>query len=298
MLNFISNISTIVALVLFGCGATYINSEKITGYNLTKPDMSFVLPDTLREISGLTDIDSTTFACVQDENGILFIYDALSNKIKKQYTFNIDGDYEGITRVGKVIYILRSDGTLFEISNYESPDFRLTSYVTGIPANNNEGLCYDKDNDRLLVASKGKIAKGPQYKDKRVIYGFNLKTKTLSKEPVFDFDLQAIKQFAIDNKIDLPTRTKKKGEEPILRFMTSAIAIHPISKKLYLLSASDHLLFIFNMNGNIEHIEQLNPDMFNKAEGITFLENGVMLITNEGQDKKPTLLRFKYKRTN
>ncbi|HSH66722.1 MAG TPA: hypothetical protein VLB84_13235 [Bacteroidia bacterium] len=298
MLNFISNISTIVALVLFGCGATYINSEKITGYNLTKPDMSFVLPDTLREISGLTDIDSTTFACVQDENGILFIYDALSNKIKKQYTFNIDGDYEGITRVEKVIYILRSDGTLFEISNYESPDFRLTSYVTGIPANNNEGLCYDKDNDRLLVASKGKIAKGPQYKDKRVIYGFNLKTKTLSKEPVFDFDLQAIKQFAIDNKIDLPTRTKKKGEEPILRFMTSAIAIHPISKKLYLLSASDHLLFIFNMNGNIEHIEQLNPDMFNKAEGITFLENGVMLITNEGQDKKPTLLRFKYKRTN
>ena len=49
------------------------------------------------------------------------------------------------------------------------------------------------------------------------------------------------------------------------------------------------------MNGDIEHIEQLNPTMFNKAEGITFYENGDMLITNEGQDKKPTLLFFKYK---
>ncbi len=48
------------------------------------------------------------------------------------------------------------------------------------------------------------------------------------------------------------------------------------------------------MNGNIEHIEQLNPTMFNKAEGITFYENGDMLITNEGQDNKPTLLHFKY----
>ena len=77
--------------------------------------------------------------------------------------------------------------------------------------------------------------------------------------------------------------------------MTSAIAIHPITKKLYLLSASDHLFFIFNINGEIEYMEPLNPDIFNKAEGITFLDNGDMIITNEGQNKKPTLLRFNYR---
>ena len=78
--------------------------------------------------------------------------------------------------------------------------------------------------------------------------------------------------------------------------MTSAIAVHPITKKLYLLSASDHLFFIFNStNGEIEHLELLNPDIFNKAEGITFMDNGDMIITNEGQNKNPTLLRFNYK---
>lgn len=296
MLKILSQIAIIFGLTLISCSATYTNNEEITGYNLTAPDASFTLPDTLREISGLTDIDTSTFACIQDENGILFIYDIIDNKIKKQYTFNIDGDYEGITKVGKAMYILRSDGTLFEISDYESPNFKLTSYNTGISANNNEGLCYDQDNNRLLIAAKGKIAKGPEHKDKRVIYGFDLKSKTLSRELVFDFNLQAIKRFALDNKIELPTRTRKNGTEPILKFMTSAIAIHPITKKLYLLSAAEHLLFIFNMDGELEHIEQLNPSTFNKAEGITFFENGDMLITNEAQDKKPTLLRFNYKK--
>ena len=82
----------------------------------------------------------------------------------------------------------------------------------------------------------------------------------------------------------------------MLKFRTSAVCIHPISKKLYLLSAVDHLLFIFNMNGTIEHMEKLDPYLFNKAEGITFFDNGDMFVTNEGQHKKPTLLRFNYRK--
>jgi uncharacterized protein YjiK len=299
LISSISSISTILILFLLECGATFPNNKKITGYNLTEPDKIFILPDTLREVSGLTNIDSTTFACIQDENGILFIYNTINNQLQHQYTFHIDGDYEGITRVDQTIYILRSDGTLFEIYNYTSDNFKVTSYITGIPANNNEGLCYDPDKKRLLIACKGKIGKGAEYKDKRVIYGFDLRTKMLTSEPVFDFDIKVIKEFALKNNLTIPTKSrKKKGQpitEPFIKFRTSAICIHPVTKKLFLLSASDYLLFIFNINGDIDHIEQLNPTMFNKAEGITFYENGDMLITNEGQDKKPTLLYFKYK---
>ncbi|ASS49126.1 MAG: hypothetical protein A3D31_04650 [Candidatus Fluviicola riflensis] len=297
-LRFLSAL-TVLGILAFLESATFENHQKTPGYDLNSPDFSLVLPDTLREVSGVVCIDSATFACVQDENGIVFIYDFLKNQIKKQYSFNIDGDYEGITRIDKTLYVLRSDGMLYEISDYESPDFKLTSYATGVPARNNEGLCYDADHHRLLIASKGKIGKGPEYKDKRMIYGFDLNTKTLISEPVFDFNLQEIKQFAQKNNIKLPTRTKKHGEEavaePVLKFATSAICIHPITKKLYLLSAADHLLFIFDVGGNIEHLEVLNPVKFNKTEGITFLENGDMLVTNEAQDKKPTVLRFNYK---
>jgi len=296
--NFISRAMVVLTVFLLASGTTFTNSDTIPGYDLTTPARTSILPDTLREVSGLTNIDATTFACIQDENGILFIYDAKKNKISRQYTFHVNGDYEGIARVGADMYILRSDGTLFEITGYASGNFKLTAYATGIPANNNEGLCYDAERNRLLIACKGKTGKGPEFKDRRMIYGFNLLTKKLTADPVFDFDVQKIKAFAVDNNIRLPEKTrKKKGEEvtePFIKFRTSAICIHPLTKKLYLLSASDYLLFIFDMQGNIEHMEPLNPAIFNKAEGITFYDNGDMLITNEGQDKKPTVLHFTY----
>ena len=285
--------------VLFNCYVVIsAQNENNSNYNLDTPDNKIILPDTLREISGLTNIDSSSFACIQDENGILFFYDATQNKLKRQFTFHIAGDYEGIARVNNMMYILRSDGTLFEISNYESKHFKLNSYNTGIHANNNEGLCYDPVNNRLLIGCKSKIGKGVEFKDKRVIYGFDLKAKTLSDEPVFNFDIQDINQYAYNNKIHLQYKTKKKGHKVIsnIKFRISAICIHPVTKKLYLLSASDYLVFVFDMKGKINHIEALNPDVFNKAEGITFFENGDMLITNEGQDRKPTLLRFNYKK--
>lgn len=300
MLFILSRSIFLISFIFAACGHHHkkeAGRSYETGYNLAEPDQRFILPDTLHEISGLTAIDTNTFACVQDENGIVFIYDVAGNRIKKQFTFTIDGDYEGITRVGKTLYILRSDGVLFEISDYESANFKLGSYETGIPANNNEGLCYDAAHHRLLIACKSKIGKGKEYKDKRAIYGFDLKSKILSEEPAYEFDVQAINEFAADKGIEIASKEKKKGRQkaPAIKFRTSAICIHPVNKKLYLLSASDHMLFVFDPEGTLEHIEALNEKMFNKAEGITFFDNGNMLITNEGQDKKPTLLQFNYK---
>ncbi|MFZ1331243.1 MAG: hypothetical protein WAR83_03600 [Flavobacteriales bacterium] len=290
-----------LALILSaGCCMTYPKRDRVTDYDLSQPDNSLILPDTLREISGITDIDSVTIACIQDENGIVFIYNLLENRLTGQYPFSLDGDYEGITRVGNTMYILRSDGVLLEITDHDRSDFNVITYLTNIPANDNEGLCYDPFGNRLLIASKGKIGKGPEFKNKRVIYEFDLRSKKLTEEPVFDLDLELIKAFAIENNISLPTKAlKKKGEtvtEPFIKFMTSAIAVHTASKKLYLLSASDHLFFVFSMSGEIEHIEPLNPELFNKAEGITFLKNHDMIITNEGEDGKATLLKFNYRK--
>lgn len=276
------------------------NSKKdlpvIAGYDLTKPDLYLTLPDTLREISGLSIIDEETIACIQDENGIVFFYDILKHKIKRQFTFGTNGDYEGITLVNNILYILRSDGVLFEINNYKSPKPQIKQYLTGIPAMNNEGLCYDQEHNRLLIGCKGKINKDTYYKDKRFIYEFNLETKKLNQKPLINFNLTAITKYAKEHQIKLPKRTTKNGKVIELGFKvnTSEIAIHPITKQMFLLSATDHCLFIFNLNGTLEHIEQMNTNLFNKAEGISFFKNGDMIVSNEAQTKKPTLLRFNY----
>jgi uncharacterized protein YjiK len=281
-------------LLFTDCGNAKEPLTSLPGYQLKDPILKSVLPSILTEISGLTYLEGDLFACVQDENGILFIYNSKENKIEKEIPFHVDGDYEGIAKVNQSIYILRSDGVIFEIEDYKTDDLVTHEYLTGIPADNNEGLCFDPAENRLLVACKSKIGKGPEFKDKRVIYAFDLYTKKLSEEPVLEIDIQEIKSFALANKIDLPTREKKKGEEAIIRFRTSAICIHPITGHLYLLSAADHMLFVFDEKRELIHMELLDPRVFNKAEGVTFFENGDMLITNEGQEGSPTLLNFRF----
>jgi WD40 repeat protein len=286
MVKSVLSISAIVAFLILDCNPSNLKNEPYTGYNLTSPDAILILPDILHEISGITIIDSITVACIQDENGIVFIYNIKKNKIKNQLNFHIKGDYEDIVRVGKALYILRSDGAIFEISDFESENCRLDLFETDIPARDNEGLCYDMDNNRLLIACKSK----------KSIYSFDLATKTLSEKPAFTFDINSLIKFALKNNIKLKTRKNKKDPipEPVLKFRTSAICIHPVTKKLFLISSEDHLLFIFDINGKIEHIEKLNHKMFIQPEGLTFKDNGDMLISNEGKDKSPTILRFDY----
>lgn len=271
-------------------------TSKLAGYNMKKITSYTKLPDTLREVSGLTYVDSNSLACIQDENGILFIYDLQKKSLKSQYRFAPDGDYEGIALVDQSMFILRSDGLLYEIQNFSSKNFILQTYTTGIPASNNEGLCYDKLHNRLLIACKGKVSKGALYKDKRAIYGFDLATKKLTSEPVFEFDVAEIEQFVIEHKLELPLKVKGKGHRKAykIKLMSSAIAIHPLTNKLFLLSASDHLMFVFSSNGILEHIEPLDAEVFNKSEGLIFLPNGDMFITNEAQGKTPSLLRFDF----
>ena len=51
------------------------------GYNLSAPDRVYILPKKLKEISGITEIDSSRIACIQDEREIVFIYDLNSGQI-------------------------------------------------------------------------------------------------------------------------------------------------------------------------------------------------------------------------
>jgi hypothetical protein len=275
-----------------------IKSVKAIGYNLSEPDKKILLPYILHEISGITVIDSLSVACVQDENGIVFIFDLLKNEIKKQFFFHTDGDYEGIARAENTLYVLRSDGMLFEIINYGSSGKTKEIFTTGIPAVDNEGLCYDQKANRLLIAPKSDIWKGSGNDKTRPVYGFDLNSGILIEEPVFNFDLSVIKRFASENKLALPVKGKKDKtvSEPDIRFRPSAIGIHPLTNKLFVLSGIEQMLFVFNMNGTIEYIEKLNPDIFSMPEGITFFKNGDMLISNEGRNGNPSLLRFDYKR--
>lgn len=266
-------------------------------FNFKKPDFILNLPFELREISGLTDQSNNEIACVQDENGILFIYNLENDSIIQQYNFAKDGDYEGLTRVDSTYYILRSDATLIELNApWDSTSFSETKLA--IPTLDNEGLCFDQRDNRLLIAPKSKLGKGPDLKDNRAIYAIDLTTKKLNETPLFIINVSEIEAFANVNNLMLPQRLQKNSNDSIsaLKFMPSSIAVHPKTDEIYIISAVDRTMAVFDKSGKIMSYVKLDDKLFNKPEGITFLENGDLIITNEGEFGVPTLLKFSWQK--
>jgi hypothetical protein len=295
----------ILFLFIISCGSSPQKADSrpdtasinTIGYDLNNPDMKIVMPAVLHEISGITAVDSSIIACIQDEHGIIFFYDVREKAIKRQITFYGKGDFEGITRVNETFYILKSNGTLYKVTDTEGSDLAGEIRLKGIHHKDFEGLCYDRKKNRLLIAPKDRAEKDSKADVKQGLYGFDLSSGELLKNPLMEFILPEIKDFALSNKVFGTVEYNKKGKprKPDISFMPSAIAVHPVTGKLYLLSAHDHMLFVFSLEGTIEYIVRLKPDLFNMAEGITFFENGDMLVSNEGQRGMPSLLRFNYK---
>jgi uncharacterized protein YjiK len=269
-------------------------SNSLTAYTLDQPEIIIELPALLNEISGLTDFSDHKLACVQDEDGIVFIYDLHSRNISCQIHFGPQDDYEGLTRVNDRLFALTSKGVLFEI-NLTGNETEVCSQSLGIHAANNEGLCYDPQMNRLLIVPKSRLGKGKSLADKRAVFAFDLKSMVLQPDPVMIVSVAAVQNYAEINGFSLPEKNKKKGKRTLktkLRFLPSSLAVHPVFGEIFILSAIDSVLVVFDRKGNVTGYAKLDKKLFPQPEGITFFSNGDMVISNESAGKSATLLIF------
>lgn len=234
------------------------------------------LPPVLREISGIVLIDENKMACVQDELGTIYVYDLSTSSITDSVHFAGPGDYEGIALVDRDIYILRSDGMIFHVSNF------LTNAVTkeyklNLPQSfqNFEGLCYDKANERLLIAPR--IFDTNDHMKKNV-YAFNLKSNSFEKDPVISFRLS--------DKLFENINTRKEA------FIPSEISINPNDGKILITDARNKYLLIADEKGNPINILLLHPATFAKTEGIAIASDGSIYLSNEGKNGPANIVRI------
>lgn len=303
MNKFLISISVVSFLIIFLLNSfSYPAFESVQksadtdfSYTLGEPDEIHFLPNELIEVSGLTDISDSKIACVQDEKGTIFTYDFLTKKVAEEIPFAANSDYEGLTRVGDVLYSLSSEGTLYETKSiWKNPETK--TYNLNLPSVDNEGLCYDEKNKRLLIAPKSKLGKGPEFKDAGAIFVFDLKKKKLQDEPLFYFSVSEIYDFATNKGIETDPILKKNGQvNKNQAFRPSSVAVHPETGDVYVISAEDFGMVIFSQSGEIKDYFAFDRTIFSKAEGITFLEDGSMVITNEGAAHSATVLVFRKK---
>lgn len=263
-------------------------------YDLENPDEKFILPKYLEEISGITYYENDEILCIQDEKANIYIYNLLDKKVDKKYDFGKDGDYEDITLMGDRVFIIRSDGKIFIVEDFENESRQTKEYNTPLSSkNDSEGICYDKYSNSILVACKKSpnINNDISYKGSRAIYSYDIITNELSTAPKFLINMDKEDSFndeSIFNEYTaLIQNSKDFGVEP------SAIAINPIDSSIYILSSKPHALVILNRSGKILSYNSLKKQIFNQPEGICFSPSGDMYISNEGKNGTGNILKFR-----
>lgn len=273
-------------------------------YLLDKPDETFNMPSELFEISGLGFSNQYTQLCaVQDEDGKIFFIDKSTGLVKRVVDFWKDGDYEGVEVVGEKVFVVKSTGTIYEIDKVDQADQKVEKYNSFLGRQNDvEGLCYDGRNNRLLLACKGIPATGESLEALRftkVIYSFDLETKTLDSLPAFTIKLEDFRGFIQENKL-LDNRSEllnlfSKGSSD-LNFNPSSIAIHPLTGNIYMTSSLGKVMVVINQKGVVQDMVKMDKSIHPQPEGIAFDKDGGMYISNEGKKAMAQIHYFKMKK--
>ena len=297
------------ALVLFSCRQTPHSENSVNNtpfpepdtfnipYDLKTPNSIYKLPSALYEISGIAIYKDNLIACIQDEKGIVYLYDLDKEEVTEKVKFGKDGDYEGIAVAGETIHVLKSNGNIYRIKKPEKKDPKVKKITTPLSiANNCEGLGYDKVSNSLLIACKGTSSYKNHKFDKKskAIYALNLDSLEFNRYPAYLIDVNLILE---STELDPYLRVSNKIMQHLysggsIVFQPSGVAVHPISNHIYILASVGKLLVVLDRDGRILEIRPLNKNIFRQPEGISFDANGDLYISNEGKGGKGTIFIF------
>jgi hypothetical protein len=190
-----------------------------------------------------------------------------------------DSDLEEIVHVNGSSYLLSGVGILYEVPDNVKDSAGVVSYkIPSEGKNDFESIYYDPTVNAIIAICKScAYEKGQKSKS---AFRFDLETKTFDSSALFRFKTEDVKELLKDQNAE---------------FDPSAAAIHPINKRLYILSSAGNLLVIADTRGTIIEAYKLNPDKYPQAEGIAFAPDGSMFISNEGKYGNATLLMMPYK---
>ncbi len=266
-------------------------------YTINQPNKSFRLPKILEEISGLGFcLDDKSLCAIQDENGLLFRIDTKSGEVIAEKKFYKDGDYEGVEMVGDKTYIVKSTGTIYEVTNLDKEVPTIKKYKSFLNKKHNvEGLAYDPATNHLVLACKGHAANTEDDKKARVFYYFNLDSKEMRGEPLFYFHKDQVMEF-IETNVAEENRHLFKVMDPgadEFKLGPSGIAIHPITQNYYIVSSKSKVLIVCNPKGALLHFEKLNKKIHFQPEGIVFDPYGTLYISTEA-DKQEAAFIYKF----
>lgn len=255
------------------------NNNESFSYDLKNPNHSWKLPAELVEVSGNAWVDKDHLVLIEDLHPNLYLIkiDDKTAVLEKNISFVKEDkekfDIEDVAYVNNTIYALWSHGVLFKITNWQKDDRSVEKIKTPLKKQNNtEGLCYDPLTKKLLIACKDASGLPDEKKSAKAVYEFDMSTQKLIDSP-----------FLIIHKGDF-----KKIAGNSVDFNPSAIAVHPITHDVYLLSTRDNkCMGVFTHDGTLKSLQFIDKDLMPQPEGICFSPEGKLYISSEGKKGEP-----------
>lgn len=263
----------------------YLFSVDDRKYDLANPHERWDLPKELMEISGLSFYKKNTLGCVQDEDGILYLYDLRKKQIVQSHRFGKKGDYEGVEMIGETAYVLKSNGKVYFFELRKNEIGEVDEIKTDLSANNDaEGLGFhDLERNMLIACKEDPGTKKVDLEKSRSVYRIDMEERDFKKKPRYvikgrDYNLMLEKK-------DL----NKKKHKP---FKPSGVAVHPKTGQIFVIGTVGKIMIILDPDGEIADVVPLDPKVFWQPEGICFAPNGDLFISSEGRGKRGYILKF------
>ncbi len=264
-------------------------------YDLEQPDLRMSLPGDLEEISGLSlGPDTSSLLAVNDEDGIVFVINRHTGAVMEEKTFWKEGDFEGIEWADGRVWVIKSNGKLYEIRHFTTDSLCTEKHLTPLSKSNDvEGLGYDPGQNRLLIAAKGSSQDSVRYFFSQILG----KCDTCFV-PLFQISRRQVQSFIEEmpaGKDKERLQEQFSPEHQKFKFKPSAIALHPKTGELYILASAGKLLMVCDIEGHIKHLQKLDKEQHRQPEGLCFAPDGTLYISNEADGKKAQLFAFKMK---
>ncbi len=255
-------------------------------YDLKNPSRKWTLSKELEEISGLVWMGKEKLLAIEDIHPKLYLLKLEKNDIsieKSVFFLEKTGkkfDLEDVAVINNKVYALYSHGDIYKIENWQSKP-AVKKYSTPLSKKNNtEGLCFDPITKNLLVACKNDSYVKDEKKSTRAIYEFDLNSHQLINDP-----------FMLIHPSDF-----KKATDEKLDFYPSAVAVHPITHDIYILSTKENkCLARYDYKGKILSVQFIDKSQMPQPEGICFAPDGRLFISSEGtHGNKASIFEFDY----
>lgn len=266
----------IIACTIAACNSRQKPALQIAGYDCNAITI-FELEKPLQEISGLAyDRQRDEFLAVNDEQGNIFILDSKTFSIKRRLHFGEKGDYEEIQLADSMVYVLRSDGNVFKMK-------------------------YDGDSisDIIMIEYKGSKA---EFESFYILQDKN-QLALIPKNSKRGFSNKKTETYKLDASTGMPVKHdneridwNKLSNASILH--PSAVAIHPLTKEIYIVASIEKLLLVLDPQYNVLTEYKLPAATFQQPEGVTFDNEGNLYISNEANGGKPTVIQFPIQKNN